>query len=107
MVGVHQCLNQLTERTDGGRPTCGKVLIDWPVVHLERSVASVPGESHQMVFAIVYGGRCLLDADVHCPNVECHADFSLFLKKETHTHRRAESVIGSSQSDFIKNKPLF
>lgn len=36
-----------------------------------------------MVFAIVYRGGCLLNADVYRPNVECHAYFSLFLKKET------------------------
>ena len=61
--------------------TCGKVLVDWPVVHLQGGVASVPGESNQMVFTIVYCCGQLLNTDVHCPNVESHTYFPLLLEK--------------------------
>lgn len=62
--------------------TRGEVLIDRPVVHLQSGVTPVPGEAHQVVFAIVDGGAGLLHADVHCPDVEGHADFALLLDKE-------------------------
>lgn len=70
--------------------TCGKVLIDWPVVHLQSGIAPVPGESDQMVFAIVHCCGCLLNTDVHCPNVECHTYFALFLKKTQREGQRKE-----------------
>lgn len=59
--------------------TCGEVFVHWPVVHLQRGVAAVPGETYQMVFAVVYRRGRLLHADVHRPDVEGHAHFALFL----------------------------
>lgn len=76
--------------------TCGKVLIDRPVVHLQGCIASVPGESDQMVFAIVYRCIYLLNADVHCPNVERHTYFALFLE-QTHRADRVGDVMSSEQ----------
>lgn len=57
------------------------MLIDRPVVHLQSGVTPVPGEAHQVVFAVVDGGASLLHADVHRPDVEGHADFALLLEK--------------------------
>lgn len=68
-------------KNEKGR-TCGKVLIDWPVVHLQSGITPVPGEPHQVVFAVVDGRRRLLDTDVHCPDVESHAYFALLLEKK-------------------------
>lgn len=56
------------------------MLIDRPVVHLQSCIASVPGESDQMVFTVVYRRAVFLHADVHRPNVESHAHFALFLE---------------------------
>lgn len=73
--------------------TCGKVLIDWPVVHLQSGVTPVPGESDQMVFAIVYRCGCLPHADVHCPNVERHTYFALFLEKTQREEGQKKLVV--------------
>lgn len=72
----------IREKNEKGR-TCGKVLIDWPVVHLQSGITPVPGEPHQVVFAVVDGRRRLLDTDVHRPNVESHTYFALLLEKKT------------------------
>lgn len=54
------------------------MLIDRPVVNLQGGVASVPGESHQVVFAVI--DRChFLHTDVHGPYVESHANFAFLL----------------------------
>lgn len=58
------------------------MLIDWPVVHLQSGVTPVPGEAHQVVFAVVDGGAGLLHADVHRPDVEGHAYFALLLENK-------------------------
>ena len=61
--------------------TCGKMLIDWPVVHLQGCVAPIPGETYQMVFAVIYCCASLLNTDIHRPDVEGHSHFALFLEK--------------------------
>ena len=64
------------------------MFIHWPVVHLQRGVASVPGESDQVVFAIVYRCGHLLNADVHRPDVECYTHFALLLEKTQREEER-------------------
>lgn len=83
---IHQ-----TKNKRGG--TCGEVFIDRPVVHLQGGVTPVPGESDQMVFAIVYGRGCLLNADVHCPDVERHTHFALFLEKTQREDEQKKMVV--------------
>lgn len=77
----------IREKNEKGR-TCGKVLIDWPVVHLQSGITPIPGEPHQVVFAVVDGRRRLLDTDVHCPNIESHTYFALLLGKKRHKERK-------------------
>lgn len=88
------------------RLTCRKVFIDWPVVHLQSGIPSVPGETHQMVFAVVDRGRCLLHADVHRPNVECNTYFSLFLKKREASVTHSSELDTTTQADLILSSPL-
>lgn len=78
------------EEKRGG--TCGEVFIHWPVVHLQGGVTPVPGESDQMVFAVVYRRGRFLHADVHCPNVECHTRFALFLRETRRKHKQKKLV---------------
>lgn len=78
---IHWVNNRISNRVKNEVGTCGKVLIDRPVVHLQGCIAPVPGESDQMVFAIVYRRVYLLNADVHRSDVECHTYFALFLKQ--------------------------
>ena len=59
--------------------TCGIMLIHWPVVHLKRGIAAVPGKAHHVVFAIIYWGPLLFDGDVNCANIEDDSNLPLFL----------------------------
>ena len=61
--------------------TCREVFVDGPVVHLQRGVASVPGEPHHVVLPVVHRCARLLDDDVHRADVERHPDFTLLLRK--------------------------
>lgn len=70
-------MEPLEEEDDG---TCWEVLVDRPVVHLQGGVAPVPGESNQVVLAVVHRRGQLSDADVHRPDVEGHADLPLLLE---------------------------
>lgn len=81
--------------------TCGKVLIDRPVVHLQGRIAPVPGESDQMVFAIVYQRVYLLDADVHRSDVERHTYFALFLKQTQRARKSWSDAIKQSERCLI------
>lgn len=81
--------------------TCGKVLIDRPVVHLQGCIAPVPGESDQMVFAIVYQRVYLLDADVHRSDVERHTYFALFLKQTQRAQKSWSDAIKQSERRLI------
>ena len=58
------------------------MFVDGPVVHLQRGVASVPGEADHVVLPIVDGGARLLDDDVHRADVERHPDLALLLEKQ-------------------------
>lgn len=82
--------------------TCGKVFIDGPVVHLQSGISTVPGESDQVVFAIVYCCGRFLDTDVHRPNVECHTYFALFLEKTQSEEEQRESYSSNSGIEWIK-----
>lgn len=70
------------------------MLIHWPVVHLQRGIAPVPGESDQVVFAIVYRRGRLLDADVHRPDVERHTYFALLLEttRREEEHKKSQGL---------------
>lgn len=65
--------------TEGRSCTCGVMLVHWPVVHLECGVATVPGEAHHVVFAVIHRSSLLFDGDVHCADIEDNSNFSLFL----------------------------
>lgn len=82
----------IREKNEKGR-TCGKVLIDWPVVHLQSGITPVPGEAHQVVFAVVDRRRRLLDTDVHCPDVESHTYFALLLEKKKDTRKEKNGLV--------------
>lgn len=95
---------RVREEKEAGR-TRGEVLIDWPVVHLQGGVTPVPGEAHQVVFAIVDGGAGLLHADVHCPDVEGHAHFALFLEKKKGTTKKNQTIRVSSTIPLVCPPP--
>lgn len=82
------------------------MLIDWPVVHLQSGVTPVPGEAHQVVFAVVDGGAGLLHADVHRPDVEGHAYFALLLEnKRTQKQffiRKSSGLVVTCPSTFCQ-----
>lgn len=86
----------IQEEKEKGR-TRREVFIDWPVVHLQSGVTPVPGEAHQVVFAVVDGGAGLLHADVHCPDVEGHADFALLLEGKKKSSLLVDQVPSSVQ----------
>lgn len=56
------------------------MLIHWPVVHLKCGIAAIPGETHHVVFAIIYRGSLLFDGDVNGANVEDNSNLALFLQ---------------------------
>lgn len=60
--------------------TCGIMLIHWPVVHLKCGIATIPGKTHHVVFAIIYRGSLLFDGDVNGANVEDNSNLALFLQ---------------------------
>jgi hypothetical protein len=55
------------------------MLVHGPVIHLECRIASIPGEAHHVVFAIINGGSLFFDGDVNCANIEDNSNFPLFL----------------------------
>lgn len=64
------------------------MLIGRPVVHLQSGVAPVPGESDQMVLAIIHCCGCLLNTDVNRSDVECYTYFALLLMKKQRVQPR-------------------
>lgn len=63
-----------------GCRTCWEVFIDGPVIHLQRSIATISGKADNMILPIIHWGTALLHTDVHCANVEGHSNFALLLK---------------------------
>lgn len=59
--------------------TCRIMLIHWPVVHLKCSISPIPGEAHNVVFAIIDRSSLFFDGDVNCANIEDNSNFPLFL----------------------------
>lgn len=62
--------------------TCWEVFINRPVIHLQRSIATISGKADNMILSIIYWGTTLFHTDVHCANVECHSNLALLLKRE-------------------------
>lgn len=58
------------------------MLIDRPVIHLQRSIATIPGETDNMILPIIHWGTTFLHADIHRANVERDSNFALLLKGE-------------------------
>lgn len=56
------------------------MFIDWPVVHLQCSIPTIPSEADNMILAIIHRGTAFLHTDVHCANVERHSNFALLLQ---------------------------
>lgn len=75
-------------------PTCGVSLIDRPVVHLQRCVATAPREAHHVVLAVVHHGVALLDGDVVRAHVENHPHRALVLQKVRETEKEREERNG-------------
>lgn len=61
--------------------TCWEVFIDWPVIHLQCSIATIPGKADNMILSIIYWGATLLHTDVHCANVKGYSNLALLLKE--------------------------
>lgn len=62
--------------------TCWEVFINWPVIHLQRSIATISGKADNMILSIIYWGTTLFHTDVHCANVERHSNLALLLERE-------------------------
>lgn len=60
--------------------TCREVFIDWPVIHLQRSIPTIPGKTNHMILQIIHWGAAFLNSDILRPNVEGNANLPLFLK---------------------------
>lgn len=60
--------------------TCWEVLIDRPVIHLQGSISTIPGEADNVIFSIIYWSAAFFHTDVHRADVKCHSDFPLLLK---------------------------
>lgn len=55
------------------------MLIHWPAVHLKCSIATIPGEAHHMIFAIIHRGALLFDRNIHGANIEDDTNLALLL----------------------------
>lgn len=56
------------------------MFIDRPVIHLQCSIATISGETDNVILPIIHWGAAFLHADIHCADVEGHSDFALLLK---------------------------
>lgn len=55
------------------------MFIHWPVVNLKCGIATIPGEAHHVVFAVIDWSSLFFDGDVNCANIEDNSNFPLFL----------------------------
>lgn len=74
--------------------TCREVFIDGPVIHLQCSITTIPGEADHMIFPIIHWDTALLHTDIHSANVECHSNFALLLKKKQKNNTKILDTVG-------------
>lgn len=67
------------------------MLVNRPVIHLQRSIAPIPGEADNMVLPIIHRGAAFLHDDVHSADVEGHSNFALLLERKKNNHQGLDS----------------
>lgn len=56
------------------------MLVDRPVIHLQRRIPAIPGETDNVVLPIIHWGTALRHTDIHRADVERDANFPLLLQ---------------------------